>query len=332
MTRTAPRRIDTHPLDVSRDEILCVACARNEWLRIPHFLDYHRRLGVHRFLVIDNDSDDGTTDLLLAEPDVHVFFTTERYSAARCGVRWMNEVLSSNAAGHWTLTVDLDELLVYPACEEMGLSHLAARLDRRGEDAVLAFLLDMYADRPIRDTIYAPGTAFLDTCAHFDGDSYERDLAHPLFAPVPLYGGPRRRVFWSTDRRDRPPPFLRKIPFVRWRSDLAYTASTHLLDRVRLSELSAALLHFKFFSDFVTRAPEEARRGEHWENAGEYALYARVLRDHPDLQLAYDGSVRYENSRQLVALGLMRTPEALVTAASTDEASTPGTAHIGNPG
>lgn len=313
MTPAALRRIDGRALEPSRGEILCVACARNERLRIPHFLDYHRRLGVRRFLIVDNDSDDGTTELLLGEPDVHVFFTSERYSAAHCGVRWMNEVLSSHAAGHWTVTVDLDELLVYPVCEEIGLERLAAWLASRGEDAVLAVLLDMYADRPIRDTTYVPGTAFLDVCAHFDGDSYERDLTHPLFGAIPLYGGPRRRVFWAAASPDRPAPFLRKIPFVRWRSDLAYVASTHVLDRVRLSELTAALLHFKFFADFVTRASEEARRGEHWENAGEYAVYERVLRDRPDLRLTYDGSVRYENSRQLVALGLIRAPEAFVT-------------------
>jgi hypothetical protein len=324
MMRAALRRIDARPLQLARDEILCVACARNERLRIPYFLDYHRRLGVHRFLIVDNGSSDGSVDVLLNEPDVHVFLTAESYSAARCGVRWWNELHASVAAGHWTLTVDLDELLVYPECEDAGLARLAGYLENRGEDAVLAFLLDMYGDGPIRETVYVPGSAFVDTCAHFDGDGYERDQAQPIHASVPLYGGPRRRVFWSRNAPHRPPPLLRKIPFVKWRSDLAYTTSTHFLEGVSLSEVSGALLHFKFFSDFATRVSEEARRGEHWESAGEYAVYERVLRERPDLRLMYEGSVRYEGSRQLVDLALIHAPAGFPPDDAGDGASMGG--------
>jgi hypothetical protein len=328
MTRHALRRLDPRPLQLARDEILCVACVRNERLRIPHFLDYHRRLGVHRFLIVDNDSSDGSADLLLREPDVHVFHTAESFAAARSGVHWLNELRGSVAPGHWTLTVDVDELLVYPACEDAGLERLAAYLGKRGEDAVLAFLLDMYSDGPIRDAVYVPGSAFVDTCAHFDGDGYERDQAHPIYGRVPIYGGPRRRVFWSMGGPHRPPPLLPKIPFVRWRSDLAYTASTHVLDGVRLSELSAALLHFKFFSDFAPHVSEEARRGEHWESAGEYAVYERVVRERPGLRLMYEGSVRYEGSRQLADLGLIHAPAGFPPDDAGDDASGPRTSRV----
>ncbi|MGH6692653.1 MAG: glycosyltransferase family 2 protein, partial [Gammaproteobacteria bacterium] len=229
---------------------------------------------MQRFLIVDNDSDDGTLDLLLSEPDVHVFFTAERYSVGNYGLRWVNALLSSHAIGHWTLTVDLDELLVYPACEETSLGRLAASLERRGEEAVVAFMLDMYSDLAICDTTYLPGRPFLDACAYFDGDDYEWDPAHPLYRTVPLSGGPRRRLFWSADSPFGRPPFLPKVPLAKWRAGLAYTVSTHYLDGARLSGLTAALLHFKFFSDFVTRAAEEAQRGEHWQNAAEYAVYA----------------------------------------------------------
>jgi hypothetical protein len=308
MTAGGLRRLDRRRLSVTPDEIVCVACARNESLRLPYFLAYYRRLGVHRFLVADNASDDGTTEALLAEPDVHVFHADERYSASGYGVSWTNALLASFAAGHWALTVDLDELFVYPGCEDIDLAHLARDLDRRGEEAVASFLLDMYGDRAIRETIYVPPTPFVEICPYFDGDSYEWGPAYEGTGPLPIRGGPRHRAFWSADAPQRPAPYLPKIPFVRWKAGLAYTASTHVLDSIRLSGLTSVLLHFKFFSDFVERTTEEVRRGEHWQNAGQYAMYARVLRAQPALRLMYAGSVRYEHSRQLVALSLMRAP------------------------
>jgi hypothetical protein len=44
------------------------------------------------------------------------------------------------------------------------LKQLVRFLDRENAEGVAAFLLDMYADRPIRDTAYRKATPFLDTC------------------------------------------------------------------------------------------------------------------------------------------------------------------------
>src|SRR5688572_19386726 len=106
---------------------------RNEALRLPYFLEYYRRLGIDRFLIVDNGSEDGTTDLLRVSPDVSVFYTEERYSESRCGLDWLNQLLETYAVGHWTLTVDADELFAYPLCEEIALRELGAYLDRRHE-------------------------------------------------------------------------------------------------------------------------------------------------------------------------------------------------------
>jgi hypothetical protein len=302
------RRIDRKLLDPAADEILCFVCLRNENLRLPGFLDYYRELGVHRFVVVDNGSLDGSTDTLLAEPDVHVFHTDQRYSLNGYGVGWLNSVLAEHGVGRWTVTVDVDEWLVYPWCEEVALPALIGDLDRRGEQALLTFLLDMYADRPIRDATYDRGASCLEACPWFDGGSYEWDRNDPVYGRVPLRGGPRARLFWAGSDKERPSPFLPKIPLVKWRADLAYSASTHVLPGARLAALSGALLHFKLMADFVPRVAEEARRGEHWDRAGQYVQYAEGVRARPDVNPMYDGSVRYSHSRQLVALGLATMP------------------------
>lgn len=307
MAPDALRRLDRNRRDVRAGEVLLASIVRDEELRLPYFLAYYRELGVSRFLFVDNDSTDQTRSLLLSQPDVHLVHTASSYAAGRCGVEWLNGILHRWARGHWTVVADADELLVYPGCETASLPTLARRLEGEGADAMLTFLLDMYGEGPIREAAYVPGTPFLHTCPYFDADSYTLG-ASGLRSKIPARGGARRRLFWRPGAKHRGnPPYLPKVPLVRWREGLAYSASTHELAGVRLGPDTGVLLHFKLFSDFVERAEHEARRGEHWDEAAQYAVYAEALRADADLDPMYEGSVRYRGSSQLVEMGLMVT-------------------------
>ncbi len=50
------KRIDNKLINRSRNEIRLFSCIRNEVLRLPYFLDYHRSMGVDRFIFIDNET------------------------------------------------------------------------------------------------------------------------------------------------------------------------------------------------------------------------------------------------------------------------------------
>ena len=62
-----------------------------------------------------------------------------------------------------------------------------------------------------------------------------------------------------------------------------------------------------FLSDFHDRALREAARGEHFAGAREYKMYLQKLQQDAALSLHYGGSLRYENSGQLVRCGLAHT-------------------------
>src|SRR6185503_5153899 len=55
------------------DDVVLICVVRNEALRLPLFFEHHKKIGVSRFLMVDNDSEDETAELLLAEPLADVF-------------------------------------------------------------------------------------------------------------------------------------------------------------------------------------------------------------------------------------------------------------------
>jgi len=313
MSERAPDTLykrDTRRVPKGAGEIRCFIKARDEALRLPHLLDHHRRLGVHRFFVIDNGSEDGTLDFLLGQPDVHVYAVSGSFSAARAGTSWQNSLMDVYGDGHWCVVVDADELLVYPEVETVGLDRLTAYLDAREARVVFALMLDMFSEGPIRDAHLRPGQPFLEACPFFDPAPYDTGPIKP-FPGHRITGGPRQRVFWEGRVRTSHPPVLSKLPLIRWTKGLRYANATHAMaDALPLADIRAVLLHFKFLSDFPAVVERAVERGEYFSNAREYRCYREVLDERPDLSLHGPGSLRYEDSAQLERLGLLMSSAA----------------------
>ena len=305
LTNTGAQRLKERPIIDS--DLIAVACVRNESLRLPWFLIYHRRLGIDRFLFIDNASDDCTAELLDREEDVVRFLACGSYADSACGVDWTNAVTMAHARDHWVLTLDADEFLYFPRCEQWTLGHLTKYLDRKGATALRAPLLDMYPGGPLADAPYDPGTDLLDAFPYFDLDGYETVTTEGL--TYMIRGGPRRRLFWEGWQRDHPSPYLMKIPLVKWVGEPPYTHSTHRVKQERFATTSGVLLHFKLAHDFAARAAEEVRRGQHFENACQYKAYLDGLKQNPDLIIRNSRSVKLEDSAQLVRISLMHEAE-----------------------
>jgi hypothetical protein len=300
-------RLRGRPIPKAPGEIRCVMVVRNEALRLPHVLEHHRRLGVDRFLIVDNASTDGTADLIAAQPDAHLLVTEDSYAAAGYGVRWWHVVLDRLCVCHWCVVVDADELLVYPGFEHHGLRELTAWLDVERAEGVFTAVLDMYSDWPIRDTVYHSGQPLLEAAPYFDRGPYER-IDVPQCPGVQLYGGPRTRLFSRGSEFIVNPPTVSKVPLVRWTPGRRFLLSQHAITPLRVSALEGALLHFKLLADFHDRAVAEAERGEHFAGAREYKVYRDLMAADPGLCAMCDASERWSDSWRLVELGLSKAP------------------------
>lgn len=301
-------RVDRTDRIQPSDILLCIT-VRNEALRLPYFLAHCRRLGVGHILAVDNGSDDGTAEMLADQDDVSLWTTDASYRGSRFGVDWLTWLLLRYAHGHWVLTLDADEIFIYPDWETRPLQELTGWLDQRGVEGMGALMLDMIPEGSVADGAYAPGDDPITHLTHFDPGPFRATRQMPR-ENLWMQGGLRERVFFA-DCPHRSPT-LNKIPLVKWRRPYVYVNSTHsllpprlnhLYDGLDCAQISGVLLHTKFLPDAVTRAREERQRKEHFNDPAPFDSYYDAIIQNP--KLAGPTSVKYEGWRQLQKLGLM---------------------------
>jgi glycosyltransferase involved in cell wall biosynthesis len=327
-------RLDARPVDDNPEEIRVFLTERNEMRRLPGFLDHYRKIGAHRFFIVDNGSTDGSQDYLLAQPDCHVFVTSNSFAEARYGIEWQNAVIDQYGANRWCLLADADEWFIYPGYERKSLAEFAAYLDQMGAGGVFSFLLDMYGHGENSESASNGEESLLDLCPYFDSEYkwYRRfrlpGSKGPRFPEQNVYGGPRLRLLYPRLRRHyyliraytrardfvklpisekKALPALLKIPLVRWLPGTRFL-TVHMTTPITLAKVTGVLLHFKFLGDFRTRTEIEVKRKERPDAAGIARLLSK-LGDKRSVDLYYAGSVAYESSDQLVSLGLLRDDE-----------------------
>ncbi len=289
------------PITPAPGEILLISVMRNEADYVEAFLAHHRAIGVSRFLIVDNGSDDATPELLQRAPDVHLFSTTDSFAAAGGGMRWVNHLIELHGRANWCVYVDADEQLILPD----GVHHLGewtAQLEARGIDAAAGFMVDMVPERWSACDAYRPGDDPRTVSDRFVAD-YEMlgAVDCPWFDAV---GGARRQLFGTTEK-------LRKVPLLRGGSGARYVDS-HSITAVPVAPLAVGLLHFKLLRQYL--AATEMNAAEHARIASRSALSSarnRRFVDHlarfdRDAPIVLDQAETFVSAGSLEAHGFLR--------------------------
>ncbi|SJK83792.1 uncharacterized protein HELO_2397H [Halomonas elongata DSM 2581] len=296
---------------IQKGEILLFSTMKNEGHRLEFFLDYYRKMGVSHFFLVDNNSDDDTAEILSRHSDVTRFLAKDGYKETNFGMHWLNYLLFKYGRGHWCMTCDPDEFLVYPHCNTRDLKDLTSYLESIRQDSFFTVMIDMYGEGPVSETWYEPGSDPLGACPYFDQSGYSKQYNHDM-RNLFVQGGVRRRVF--AKEAPASAPALNKVPLVKWKWNYAYVSSMHMALPRRLNQciderkVTGGILHFKFISQLNDKVKQEMVAKQHYNDSAEYKQYGRVI-DNRDLLFHPQVSTRYESWETLEHLGLINKGE-----------------------
>jgi hypothetical protein len=289
------------PLAPGQIGAICVL--RNEAKRLPLFFDHYKQLGVDRFFMVDNGSDDGSHELLLAEPRADVFVAHASFVEGHFGLYWSNGLARKYCQGNWIIISDADELLVFDGMEMKSLSDLAGWLNTQGEDRLFAVMVDVYPS----GVVGAEQRSLMDILTEdcwFDSEGYDLE---PSYGGWLITGGPRHRVF----NRGRAVPYkhwISKHPFIRMAENTAIV-NHHWIWPMdwRMREPQGAFLHLKLMDDFIERSARYEREGQHAHGSRSYQLINERLTEMPDVQFFHPNSRRYRGPKSLMRYRVMQS-------------------------
>lgn len=277
---------------------LVIAVARNERVLLPHFLAHYRRLGATSFVFVDNLSDDGTREYLLDQPDVVLYSADTEYKESHYGVSWQQAVLGAHAVGKWVVLADLDEFLVYPACESRPLADWLSSLEAAGHDACQVRMIDMYPAGLLDEADFATRAPF-EAATHFDDQPLIRwRLGSGSFSNSETYlSGLRHRVI-----PDSAPNIYtaQKMAVLKYQPWVRFAEGLHYASNLRAAPAPAWFAHFKYHAGFRRKVLTEVARKQHFNGAEEYRKYAGMLAEsrdtlaEPGLTREYAGSATWQ--------------------------------------
>lgn len=284
------------------DDIPLFCVQRNEMLRLPCFLEYYRKLGVTKFFFTDNNSDDGSFEYLLTQPDCYVFWTKDSHNQAGAGMMWNQHLIQKYVLhNQWYLVVDADELFVYSDCENRSLLQLITYLDNMNYDAIASYMLDMFPINQQEQLSIKSGDNLIEKSPYF----YNYYLFnHQIESPYHKVKGGIFHVFGQNIPLNVTPLLKKREPYIKLLS------SKHLTTPTKIADITSCVLHFKFIGDFYQKSLEETKRKQHWGGGIAYRRFMQffdnVVKDDfnfTDLKK----TTKFENSQQLVKLGLIKT-------------------------
>jgi len=298
-------RLIGRDLRSSKGFTLCVR-ARNELYLISDFLNHYRALGVERFIVLDDRSEDGTREFLLAEPDVMVVESPLRFndpvpvpkevapyrqtwSALEL---WCNQLMDIAGHGRVHVWADVDEFHVLP--EGMTLQNIAAA---KG-GAIMGVMLDVYP-RNFREleqmTSITEGSWYFDARRHLGLRRNRR--------PKTIYGGARTRLYFKAGvvtptKSNRPARRFRDFFFPElytscctvklYKTVMTYWhKSSRFIDPhdtictragVYNTRFLIPIVHYKFIPPIRKKVHSAIEEGQYFNESEDYKRMAKVIK------------------------------------------------------
>ena len=278
-----------------RSSPVLITVVKDELTRMREFFRHYRRIGVRKFVILDNASQDGTREFCMSQDDADVFSIERPFTSAR-HVSWINKLLMRYGFDRWYISVDADELLDFPGSENFCVDDLVRAAEHIGLFRVAAVTVDFYPDA---DLFAFPNDCIRweDTC-WFDTDGYEMRKSGRCWRMV---GGPRKRVLGTYS-------VLSKYPLFYLRPQDIFL-SVHYLWPFKenfASKWFLVLKHYEFLNKEDKRKMTAIiEHGNYASNSREYKEMLETMSRNSALSFWNTSSVKYNSSENLMELPFM---------------------------
>lgn len=227
-----------------------------------NFMKHYYDLGVKNFVMINNNSSDGSYDIINStckNINIDNWQINEKYNCFKmCG--WRQQIIEHYGAFRTYLFVDSDELLIYDNYKNLDINSFIEKNKLTSSKSVM---IDVYSKEGITDKN-------LDNYKYADYKNYK--ISTNKIYGQRIYGGYRSRLFSIR-------PSLQKISILR------YTGNEILINDHfyypwiinKKSKIKTFLLHYKFLCGDIQKYKEFAEDGRHWNNSREYKVYVENI-------------------------------------------------------
>lgn len=303
--------------DLADDDVVLICVGRNTAFYLPTLFEWHRTLGIEKFVYVDNGSSDRSVDVASHQSGTIVARCSASFKDYQDLIRLYSTQLF--VRGGWRLIVDADELFDYPGSRNLKFRELLRELNALGKTAVVAQMLDMIPDGGIADIQNDTYDTAIASCGYYDISSIEKKdyfsqeiyfkwfLEQNLISNLDIkfhFGGIRRRLFGENC-------CLSKHPLFKPGPNVLVLPHPHVSTGLNCADFTALLRHYKFTGDFVTRERKllSERRIAH----GETALRMNTMANKPDLRFIQPTSLRYSTPEALLGEGFLVVPHTMKT-------------------
>ena len=309
-------------INYARDELIVVTLAKNAGQHIESFLAHYIRLGVKHIIILDNNSTDDTIVRASAYPKVSILNCSLPFRGFNILMR-QHLIQRFGGKNRWVLCVDIDELFDYPHSDQLSLSTFLQYLEANSFTAVVAYLLDMFSDRPL-SRLNGATTNLKDEFPYYDISSV-RKLDYLASYPYSGYsnrfqrevqlhntlpnseimhyvGGIRAKLF------NLPDVYLIKHPLIFLDGMVEYVHQ-HFVNHATIADVTGVLLHYKFVEGFAEKINDAISNKQYIEDSKEYQQYHQVLDTHPHLSLKTESAVKLHSVNDLVQARFLHVSE-----------------------
>lgn len=275
-------------IEVKDSDVIAICVEKNDIIKLKKFIMHHRKLGIDKFVILDNCSTDGTIEWLLTQNDVVLLQTQIPYNTNR-REGWINRIIAHYGCNRWYFIADSDELLFYNNCENKTIKDLIEYYKNLRIVRARAIMIDMYSN----PEYYYNGNKedYYEECIYFDKDTYyecKRDYLDLVC------GGPRERVFGET-------PWLTKYPLFYFRNkDIECKSHFFFPFKENIdTECQLVLKHYKFQPGELEKYKDIVKKGNYYKGSKQYRQYVNVMEDNKKLNFICKSTTKYIDSHSL---------------------------------